>query len=46
MPSFLLEKENQVLTLSVVFFLLLVVIPGFFICKLRKSEKLDKHGVH
>lgn len=46
LPSFLLEKQNQVLTLSIVFFLLLIVIPGYFICKLKKSQDLDKHGVH
>lgn len=28
------------------FFLLLVVVPGYFICKLKKSQDLDKYGVH
>ena len=45
MPKFLLEKDNQVLTLIVAFFILLVVIPGIVYINFQESTIKSEEGV-
>lgn len=39
MPKFLLEKEHQIMVLTVFFLILLVVIPGYFIINLSTDNE-------
>ena len=45
LPRFLLEKENQLMILSVFFFLLLFLVPMTFICYYQKTKGYAANGV-
>lgn len=45
MPKFLLEKENHIQVLLVLFFVLLVIIPGFLYMHFKDDAIKDERGV-
>lgn len=45
MPKFILEKENQIQVLLVLFFILLVIIPGFLYFSFTDTLYKDERGI-
>jgi len=45
LPRFLLEKDNQLVILSLFFLVLLVIIPAFAICYYQRTKHYAENGV-